>query len=223
MREAARRSPLEHVLMVGGVGVIVAWLVQTSVDWLHLIPGVTAVPLLIAAVVVRDRSPVAVPAAVPQPPGRLRFATRPAVIAGAALAALALVAAGGSLSREGLADYFQHRAENALADNPLQAIREANRSLRLDSENPDTYYIKAAALARFDQADPAKATLEQALAKEPDNFVTWTLLGDLAVRRGHFAEAQRNYRRALALNPEDASLKALAKNPRRAAQSTDTP
>jgi tetratricopeptide (TPR) repeat protein len=181
------------------------------------------VPLLMSAVALRERAPVAVPAAVPRPPGRLRFATRPAVIAGAGLAALALVVAGGSLSRQGLADYFQHRAENALADDPLKAIREANRSLRLDSENPDTYYIKAAALARFDQADPAEATLKQALAKEPDNFVTWTLLGDLAVRRGRFAEAQRNYRRALALNPEDAGLKALAKNPRKAAEVADTP
>lgn len=209
--------------MIGGVGVIVAWLVQTSVDWLHLIPGLTAVPLLMGAVLLRDRSPVTVPVALPRPAGRPRFATRPAVIAAAALAALALVVAGGSLSRQGLADYFQHRAENALADNPLRAIREANRSLRLDSENPDTYYVKAAALARFNQADPAEATLRQALAKEPDNFVTWTLLGDLAVRRGRFAEAQRNYRRALALNPEDAGLRALARNPRKAAQALSTP
>jgi UDP-GlcNAc:undecaprenyl-phosphate/decaprenyl-phosphate GlcNAc-1-phosphate transferase len=223
MREAARRSPLDHVFMVGGVGVIVGWLAQTSVDWLHLIPGLTAVPLLMAAVLLRERAPVTLPAPVPRAPGRLRLATRPAVLAGAALAGLAIVVAGGSLSRQGLADYFQQRAENRLADNPLQAIREANRSLRLDSENPDTYYIKAAALARFNQADPAQATLRKALTKEPDNFVTWTLLGDLAVRRGRFAEAQRNYRRALALNPEDAGLKALAKDPRKAAQSADTP
>ena len=105
----------------------------------------------------------------------------------------------------------------------MPAIREANRSLRLDAENPDTYYIKAAALARFNQADPAKATLEQAVAKEPDNFVTWTLLGDLAVRRGRYGEAQRNYRRALALNPGDAGLKALADNPRDAADAVNLP
>jgi tetratricopeptide (TPR) repeat protein len=153
---------------------------------------------------------------VPQAPGRLRFATRPAVIAGAAVAALALVAAGGSLSRQGLADYFQHRAENALAGDPLKAIREANRSLRLDAENPRTYYVKAAALARFNQGDAARAVLRQALAKEPDDFVTWTLLGDLAVRQGNLAEAKRNYQRAAALNPRDASIRALARDPRQA-------
>jgi tetratricopeptide (TPR) repeat protein len=183
------------------------------------------VPLAMAAIMLRDRAPVVVPAPVPadRRPGRGRFSSRPAVYAGAAVAALALVVTGGSLSRQGLADYFQQRAENALADEPLQSIREANRSLRLDSENPETYYVKAAALARFNQADPARRTLEQALAKEPDNFVTWTLLGDLAVRRGRFPEAQRNYRRASALNPEDAGLRALARDPRRATQSENTP
>jgi O-Antigen ligase/Tetratricopeptide repeat len=226
MREAARTSPLDHVLMIGAVGVIVAWLVQTSVDWLHLIPGLTAVPLAMAAVVLRERAPVVVPAPVAEEErqvGRRRFASRPVAVVGAALAGLALVVAGGSLSRQGLADYFQQRAENKLADDPLQAIREANRALRLDSENPDTYYVKAAALARFNQADPARNALQQALAKEPDNFVTWTLLGDLAVRRGRFAEAQRNYRRALALNPEDAGLKLLARNPRSANKAVGTP
>jgi UDP-GlcNAc:undecaprenyl-phosphate/decaprenyl-phosphate GlcNAc-1-phosphate transferase len=225
MREAARRSPLDHVLLIGGVGVIVAWLVQTSVDWLHLIPGLTAVPLAMAAIMLRDRAPVVVPAPVPadRQPGRVRFSSRPAVFAGAGVAALALVVAGGSLSRQGLADYFQQRAENALADEPLQAIREANRSLRLDSENPETYYVKAAALARFNQADPARRTLEEALAKEPDNFVTWTLLGDLAVRRGRLPEAQRNYRRASALNPGDLALRALADDPRREISSGPTP
>jgi tetratricopeptide (TPR) repeat protein len=212
--------------MIGAVGIIVAWLVQTSVDWLHLIPGLTAVPLAMAAVVLRERAPVVVPAPVAEQErqvGRRRFASRPVAVVGAALAGLALVVAGGSLSRQGLADYFQQRAENQLADDPLQAIREANRALRLDSENPDTYYVKAAALARFNQADPARNTLQQAIAKEPDNFVTWTLLGDLAVRRGRFAEAQRNYQRALALNPEDAGLKLLARNPRSANTAVGTP
>jgi UDP-GlcNAc:undecaprenyl-phosphate/decaprenyl-phosphate GlcNAc-1-phosphate transferase len=230
MREVARRSPLDHVLMVGGVGVVVAWLVQTSVDWLHLIPGLTAVPLAMAAVMLRAPAPVAVAAAATasaspgqRGPGRLRFSSRPAVFAGAAAAALALVVAVGSLSRQGLADYFQQRAENALADDPLQAIREANRALRLDSEDPDTYYIKAGALARFNQADLAQRTLEQALAKEPDNFVTWTLLGDLAVRRGRIDEAQQDYRKAVSLNPGDRDLRLLVRNPARAGASDDTP
>jgi hypothetical protein len=114
--------------------------------------------------------------------------------------------------------FLDDRADAALAAHPAVAIREADRSLRLDAENPRTYYVKAAALARFDQAEAARQTLLRALSKEPDDFVTWTLLGDLAVRRGraHFDEARRNYARASALNPVDRSLRDLARNPLRA-------
>jgi tetratricopeptide (TPR) repeat protein len=147
---------------------------------------------------------------------RGRRAVRPATLAAAGLAGLALVLSAASLSRQGLADVSRHRADDALAAHPTDAIRDADRSLRLDSENPRTYYIKAAALARFNEADAARRTLLQAVSKEPDNFVTWTLLGDLAVRRGRFGEAKRNYGRASALNPEDPGLSQLARDPQAA-------
>jgi tetratricopeptide (TPR) repeat protein len=152
-------------------------------------------------------------AAVPSRVHSGRLALRPAALVAAALAGLALVVSAASLSRQGLAAIFRERADSALAERPADAIREANRSLRLDAENPRTYYVKAAALARFDQAEPARQTLLQALEREPDEFVTWTLLGDLAVRRGQFEEASRNYRRASALNPFDSTLRELARDP----------
>ncbi|MEY2534908.1 MAG: UDP-GlcNAc:undecaprenyl-phosphate/decaprenyl-phosphate GlcNAc-phosphate transferase, partial [bacterium] len=57
IRAAAARSPLSATLMVAGVGVITAWLVHTSVDWLHLMPGVTAIPLAMLAVMALQRRP----------------------------------------------------------------------------------------------------------------------------------------------------------------------
>jgi tetratricopeptide (TPR) repeat protein len=195
--------------------------VNTSVDWMHLMPGITAVALAMGAVLLRDRDSAALatrPAALPMDFGTR--AVRPRALAAAALAAVTLVLAAASLSRQGLSDYFGDRATAALASRPLDAVREANESLRLDAEKPETYYTKAAALARFNAADASRRTLVQALAKEPDNFVTWTLLGDLAVRVGNFADAKRNYSHALALNPRDASLQQLAKNPRRALEGT---
>ena len=56
--------------------------------------------------------------------------------------------------------------------------------------------------------------LGQALARERDNFVTWALLGDIAVRRRRFALAQRYYLRAHQLNPRNPMLSQLARNPR---------
>ena len=58
------------------------------------------------------------------------------------------------------------------------------------------YYVKAAALARFGEGDAADATLRAARAKEPGEYVTWALLGDLAVRQGDIEGARKAYRRA---------------------------
>jgi cytochrome c-type biogenesis protein CcmH/NrfG len=216
VRAAAAASPLTATLMVAGVGVVTTWLVHTSVDWIHLMPGITGIALVMVAPLAMNRRPAEAVVRAPSRSGR--FALRPVALAGAGLAGLVLVLAAASLSRQGLADYFRNRASDALAARPADALRQANQSLRLDSENPRTYYIKAAALARFNAADAARTTLRQALSKEPDDFVTWTLLGDLAVRMGDFAEAKRNYSHASALNPRDASLAALAKDPRQALQ-----
>ena len=218
MRTAASASPLSATLMVAGVGVVTSWLVHTSVDWIHLMPGITGIALVMVAPLAMNRRPAEAVVRAPARSGR--FALRPVAVAGAGLAGLALVLGASSLSRQGLADVFRNRADDALAARPADAIKEANRSLRLDAENPRTYYIKAAALARFNAADAARQTLLRGASKEPDNFVTWTLLGDLAVRMGHFGEAQRNYRRASALNPQDASLRQLARDPKSALQGT---
>jgi UDP-GlcNAc:undecaprenyl-phosphate GlcNAc-1-phosphate transferase len=212
MRAAAAASPLSATLMVAGVGVVSAWLVHTSVDWMHLMPGITGIALAMVAVLALQRRPAT--ARVPSRVHAGRLALRPAALVAACAAALALVVSAASLSRQGLASLFRDRAETALASKPADALREANRSLRLDAENPRTYYVKAAALARFNEADAARSTLLQALSKEPDDFVTWTLLGDLAVRQERFAEASRNYRRASALNPVDTTLRELARDPR---------
>jgi UDP-GlcNAc:undecaprenyl-phosphate GlcNAc-1-phosphate transferase len=217
MRAAAAASPLSATLMVAGVGVVSAWLVHTSVDWMHLMPGITGIALAMVAVLAFPRRPAA--ASVPSRVHAGRLALRPAALVAACVAALALVVSAASLSRQGLASLFRDRAETALELRPAAALREANRSLRLDAENPRTYYIKAAALARFNEADAARRTLLQALSKEPDDFVTWALLGDLAVRQERFADASRNYRRASALNPVDTTLRELARDPRSALRS----
>ncbi len=112
-----------------------------------------------------------------------------------------LVAAGASLSRQGLADLYRERAQHELAARPASALADANRSLDIDSDAVETYYVKAAALARFDQAAGAETALRQALAQEPDNFVTWALLGDVAVREHRLRVARRDYTSAHQLNP----------------------
>jgi len=210
LARAARTSARSRGLAVAAVGTLVAWLVHTSVDWLHLIPGVTGIAL--GAAVVLVRAPDAGAAGAAQP----RRAARPrARLALACSAALLLAIAGVALSRQGLAEHYRSAAQAALPRDPARALTEADRSLRIDPDDIDAYYVKAAALARFNQGATATATLLAAARRAPENFVTWALLGDLAVRMGQESKARGYYRRALRLNPRDRTLRALARNPAR--------
>ena len=89
-----------------------------------------------------------------------------------------------------------------------QPLAKANDALALNADSLPTYYLKAAAYARLDDYLRARATLLAATRREPHDFVTWALLGDIALRRGDRAAAARSYRRARALNPRDQELAA---------------
>jgi predicted Zn-dependent protease len=130
--------------------------------------------------------------------------------------AFILAVAGASLLRSGLARRYLDDARAELRQNPAAAISDASSSLRLDSADLDAYYVTAAGLARFNRAAAARDVLLAAIRQNPDNFVTWTLLGDLEVRAGNLSAAMRAYRHALALDPRDPAVAALAADPKSA-------
>ncbi len=182
---------------------------------MQLLPGLTALALVAAVVVVWPRGRAA-PARDALAQSRLKRALggRPALALGASAVVVALIVAGASLSRQGLADLFRSRAQSELPRDRAAALDDVNRSLDIDADSVESYYLKAAALARFDQAAAAEASLASALRREPENFVTWVLLGDVAARQGRFHQAKTFYARAHALNPLNATLSRLAVNPR---------
>jgi tetratricopeptide (TPR) repeat protein len=201
--------------MTGAVGTFAAWFAQDSVDWMHLLPGLTAIALAAAAVIIWPRAravPVRARAAAPAD----AFSRRPALALAVSVVILAVIAAGASLSRQGLAQLYREHAQHELARNPAAALGDVNRSLEIDAESPQSYYLRAAALARFDQGQAAEAALASALAHEPRNFVTWALLGDISVRRQLLAAAKRDYARAHELNPRNPAVRELALDPRSA-------
>jgi tetratricopeptide (TPR) repeat protein len=205
LARAAAASAADRFLAVAATGCFTAWLVHANVDWTHLLPGVTGIALVAAAVLVRDRTPVAAPSP-------LRAARRPR-LAPAAVVAVGLALAAIGLSRQGLSEHYRAEGREALAAQPAEALLDADRSLRLDPEAVDAYYLKAAALARFGEAAAARAALTEAARREPREYVTWALLGDLAVRTGDLGRARSHYRRALALNPRDPGLRQSARDP----------
>lgn len=205
---AARGDPSQAVLAVAAGGLFCTWLVHTSVDWLHLIPGVTGIALCAAAVLVG-----------PWP--RVRAAVSPSRWHRALLAGLAVLVflAAVYLGRATLADRDLRAGQAALeAGQPQRALALARDSLGLNPEVLGALYLEAAALARGGDYAGARAALIEATRREPSNFVPWALLGDVAVRRGDFALAGENYARAARLNPRDPTLQLLARDPEVALQ-----
>jgi len=197
----AREDSGDAAIAVGAGGLFLFWLVQTSVDWLHLIPGATGLALCAAACLVGPW----------RESGRVAVRFWPAVV----VAGGVLILGGAVLvGRTTLADYYREKAEETLQDDSQAALEKANRSLALDDESLSAYYAKAAAWARMDNYGQARAALGEATRREPHAFVTWALLGDLALRRGDLGQARRDYGRASELNPRDPGLQTLARNPR---------
>jgi UDP-GlcNAc:undecaprenyl-phosphate GlcNAc-1-phosphate transferase len=229
--ERARHSALARALMVAALGAFVAWLAQTSVDWMHLLPGLTAIAIAGIAVLVSPRlgggqgeaepwrvratqikggSAAGASATEVSRPRLGVFRGRIALTLGGSMVLATLVVAGASLSRQGLADFYRARAEQELQARPAAALTDVDRSLTIDSDAVQSYYVKASALARFNQATGAERALGAAMRHEPDNYVTWALLGDIAVREGGLSQAKRDYTRAHQLNPRNPTLSKLA-------------
>ena len=191
---AANADPRARGLAVAAGGTFAVWLVHTSVDWLHLIPGLTGIALCSAAVLVgpwkRQR---------PEGAGRARLAA-------VAICGVATVAGAVLVGRAALADRYLNDGRRVLASDPAEAISKARDSQRLNDERLAAYYLESAAWARLGDYPRARAALSEATRREPHDFVTWALLGDLATRRGEERQALRDYRRGLSLNPRNKGL-----------------
>jgi hypothetical protein len=197
---AARLREAEIGIGVAATGIFIVWLAQTSVDWLHLIPGLTGVALGAAAILLLR------PGADGEESQGLRPLPLVGVLAGVALAVVAIVFIG----RPTLAQHYRVAAQNELRSDPRGALADAEESLSLNPDALQSYYAKSAAYARLAAYLPARRAMREAIEREPHNYVSWALLGDLATRRGSISEAMSAYRRASMLNPRDSELRLLA-------------
>ena len=198
----ATESPPARAAAVGAGGAFVAWLSHTSVDWLHVIPGLTGIALAAAAVLLAPR----------ERQRRLALSPRLQVVTIGAAVLVTVVGALG-VGRLAAADRLREESAELVDSDPAEALRKANESLDLNDESVPGQIAKAAALARFNAYEEARAALLEATRLEPHDFVPWGLLGDLAARRGDLDAARTAYRRSRKLNPTDPFVGPLADDP----------
>jgi O-antigen ligase len=187
---------LARTIAVAAGGAFTAWLVQTSVDWMALIPGLTGIALAAAAALYRPWGSSRMPASI-----RARVALVAVAAAVAIVGAITIFPRIPSLSA-------QSSAQAALArDQPRAAITDATRALEYDSNSVNALVLRSAAFARLHAFTPSLADLNRAIALEPQNWASWALLGDLLTRRGDSAGARAAYRHAISLNPLESELR----------------
>ena len=150
---AGRRSRTARAVAVAGGGTFVAWLTQTSADWLHLLPGLTAIALAAAAALLarpaRRKAPVSRP---------VRAVTIVLTTAVACAGALAI-------GPQVLALHAQSSAQQALGDrHPRAAIAQASRALDYDPSSVTALELRAAGFARLHAFAPTLGDIKRALA-----------------------------------------------------------
>jgi tetratricopeptide (TPR) repeat protein len=82
------------------------------------------------------------------------------------------------------------------------ALKSAESALVLDAEHVQAANVRAAALVKLGRGAEAGATLDSALAREPESAVTHANMGWTLLERGDHKKAQEHFREALRLDPD---------------------
>jgi O-antigen ligase len=175
---------------------------QSAVDWIWLIPGLTAIGLFMLSVAAAQ---VAVPADESPTVGarRLSLPVRAAV-------ALPLLAVALCVLSLYLSDAYIQRARS-VTSSPAAELSAAKTAGTFNPWSVTPHYLEAAVYETMGKRVKADSQLRHALSLEPKNAATLGVLGDFEARSGKIAAARSYYRRALALDPLDTGLQQLAR------------
>jgi O-Antigen ligase len=204
---SARAAPVNDRRIIAGLAAGGAVVIgQSLTDWLWLIPTVTGLGLLSLALAAVPRGRAEdrpAPLQLPWFKERERLVARfgiAALLAGAAVSVVLLY----------LGDLYIRKARDEQGRSVSAQLSAAQTAADFNPVSVIPLYLQASALEAEGNRDQARAKLQDALDKEPRNFTTLTLLGDLEVRDSKFAPAADYYQRASDLNPRDVGLQLLA-------------
>ncbi len=180
---------------------------QSAVDWIWLIPGLTAIGVFALSAAAAQAT--AANTAVPTGPAQRRGRPRGPAALGHAIAVGALVGAIICVLGLFVSNAYIQRARTADDDPPVE-LSSAKVAATFDPWSVTPHYLEASAYESMGNRSSAYRQLKQALALEPSNPATLGVLGDFDARGDHLAAARSYYRRALALDPLDTGLQQLA-------------
>lgn len=189
-----------HAVAPAAAGAVM--LGQSTVDWIWLIPGLTAIGLLSLAIAAAQVSAGAARAP-NRASSRAGGLTRLGAVAGLLVATAAVLALF-------ISDAYIQRARSVVADPPAE-LSAAKTAAWIDPWSVTPHYLQASAYETMGDLKSAYGQLQDALSLEPQNSASLGVLGDFEVRRGNLGLARSYYRRALALNPLDTGLQQLAR------------
>ena len=81
------------------------------------------------------------------------------------------------------------------------ALQKANEGLAVEAENITCLNARSMALNKLKKTEEAFATMQNALAQDPDSEFTHTTIGWNLLERGKHNEAAKHFREALRINP----------------------
>jgi hypothetical protein len=188
-------------------GVVVAFGVQSAVDWTWFFTAI-AVPALICAGWLAGRGPLSSPTG--REFARAPILQRPGAAAGViALAALTLVVAWFSWQPLRSADALSASLTAAAGGNSARAFSEARDAARIDPVAIEPLQILSSLYVGASDDAAARHELIEAARRQPENPQTWLWLGQFDLQHGHIRPAYESLLRALHLNPLDGVTNAL--------------
>jgi tetratricopeptide (TPR) repeat protein len=106
-------------------------------------------------------------------------------------------------------EYYGMIAHVYIAEKEFQkALSKANEGLALDSENINCLNARSIAQNKLKLTDEAIETMQNALAKDPENEITHATIGWNFLEKGRHQDSANHFREALRINPESESARA---------------
>jgi hypothetical protein len=202
-----------HVVGPAAAGAVL--LGQSTVDWIWLIPGLTAVGIFALAIAAAQVEAPRASAAVVEDDAATNVAASPhqrstvGRLARPGALALLLASVIGVLALF-LSDAYTQRSRT-LQSSPAPELSAAQTASTFNPWSVTPHYLESSAYESMGQRGKALAQLKDALSLEPQNAATLGVIGDFMVRGGKLPAARHYYRLALALNPLDTGLQRLAR------------